>query len=200
LKLSGVVKRQPDHTLHVRNRIYEQVFSDAWVRKELPVDRRWRVAIALILAVLLLGFGLWYRYALTSPSTDSQPRTSADWVPTDLLPVHRARVERSTDGLVHVFVETKTPTVGWRIYTNYEVSGTVMDVRLRGELTSSNATRAHSHPFEPTIIVPDRNVVLRGVTIYGSNGTLLIPMGTQPGAYVGRLTPYPAPSGKAPNQ
>lgn len=103
--------------------------------------------------------------------------------------IHDARVERSADGLVRVFITAQTPSTGWRIFTNYEVSGNGLDVRVRGVATTQNAARVRSHPSAPIITVQDRNVSLRNVVIHGSNGDLNIPVGTQAGAYVGRLSP-----------
>ena len=43
LKLSGVVRREENKTLRVRNRIYETVFDGAWVKENLPVNWRKRI-------------------------------------------------------------------------------------------------------------------------------------------------------------
>ena len=59
LKLSGVVTLRPDKTLCIRNRIYEQVFTDQWAKKATPVDWNRRLAIASA-AMLLLSIGFWY--------------------------------------------------------------------------------------------------------------------------------------------
>ena len=59
LKLSGVVTLQPDKTLRVRNRVYEQVFTDQWAKKATPVDWNRRLAVASAV-MLLLSIGFWY--------------------------------------------------------------------------------------------------------------------------------------------
>jgi hypothetical protein len=102
--------------------------------------------------------------------------------------IHDARVERSADGLLRIFITARTPSAGWRIFTNHEVSGSNLDVRVRGVPTSQNAAQIISHPSAPIITVQDRDNSLRRVVIHGSNGDLTIPVGTQAGAYVGRLS------------
>lgn len=119
----------------------------------------------------------------TTPAT-SRPRQVLG-----LVAIHDARVERSTEGLVRVFITAQTPTAGWRIYTNHEVTGAGMDVRVRGVPTSQNATQVRSYPSAPIITLQDRTVGLRRVVIHGSNGDVSIAVGTQAGAYVGRLSP-----------
>ncbi|HKQ75601.1 MAG TPA: AAA-like domain-containing protein, partial [Blastocatellia bacterium] len=59
LKLSGVVSLRPEHTLRVRNRVYERVFTSEWAKKAMPVDWNRRVAVTST-ALLLLSVGLWY--------------------------------------------------------------------------------------------------------------------------------------------
>jgi len=53
LKLAGVVRREPDKALWVRNRIYETVFDDRWVRENLPVN--WRRRVQRLRGVLAAG-------------------------------------------------------------------------------------------------------------------------------------------------
>ena len=58
LKLAGVVKREADRTLRVRNGVYEQVFDETWMRKNLPVNWRQRIQRlqgAIAASILLLG-------------------------------------------------------------------------------------------------------------------------------------------------
>lgn len=123
------------------------------------------------------------RPAPTGPVTGS----AGDSIGTAVA-VHDARVERSTDGLMRVFVTARTPSAGWRIFTNHEVSGSGLDVRVRGVPTSQNAAQVLSHPSAPIITVQDRNHALRRVIIHGSNGDLHILVGTRAGAYTGRLS------------
>jgi tetratricopeptide (TPR) repeat protein len=55
LKLAGLVK-VTDGTLRVRNRIYRQVFSRAWVRENLPTNwRAWVTALVALIALVALG-------------------------------------------------------------------------------------------------------------------------------------------------
>ena len=59
LKLSGVVKRETNKTLRVRNKIYERVFDETWVSNNLPINWKKRIrrlqTITLTLALLSLG-------------------------------------------------------------------------------------------------------------------------------------------------
>ena len=55
LKLSGVVRREGIE-LQTRNRIYETVFDDQWVKEHLPVNwrKRFKYAASALLAILLI--------------------------------------------------------------------------------------------------------------------------------------------------
>jgi hypothetical protein len=55
LKLSGIVRREGVE-LRVRNRIYETVFDEQWVKDHLPANwrKRFRYAVAALLAVFLI--------------------------------------------------------------------------------------------------------------------------------------------------
>ncbi|MEL7494727.1 MAG: AAA-like domain-containing protein, partial [Cyanobacteria bacterium J06554_11] len=66
LKLSGVVKRDADKTLYVRNAIYRHVFNEAWIRDNLPINWRKRVrqlqgavAAGLLLMTAMSGLTYW---------------------------------------------------------------------------------------------------------------------------------------------
>lgn len=66
LKLSGVVKREADKTLRVRNGIYETVFDGGWVKETLPVNWRKRIrqlqgtiAASLLVMGMLSGLAAW---------------------------------------------------------------------------------------------------------------------------------------------
>ncbi len=72
LKLTGLVKRDQQGYLVVRNPIYQRIFTAAWAKEAMPpVDRRvqaaWRVAMAaaLVAAVLAVGGGWLYVKGLT---------------------------------------------------------------------------------------------------------------------------------------
>lgn len=54
LKLSGIVKTDEHGRLVVRNRIYERVFNERWIKETMPADWNRRLAIAAV--VLLFGF------------------------------------------------------------------------------------------------------------------------------------------------
>ena len=66
LKLSGVVRREDDKTLRVRNRIYETVFDESWIKENLPVNWRKRIqrlqgviAASLLLLGVMSGLTVW---------------------------------------------------------------------------------------------------------------------------------------------
>jgi WD40 repeat protein len=61
LRLSGSVKSNADRLLTVRNRVYQTVFNEAWVREKTPLDLRLVLAEGSV-AVLLAMFAVWYRY------------------------------------------------------------------------------------------------------------------------------------------
>ena len=82
LKLSGVVRREENKTLRVRNRIYETVFDGAWVKENLPVNWRKRIqrlqgviAASLLLLGVMLGFTAW---ALKERAQAAQERDRAE--------------------------------------------------------------------------------------------------------------------------
>ncbi len=63
LKLSGIVKRDENGNLAVRNRIYGQVFDRQWVRQSKPQQTLRRVRQAATAATLLLVLsGTWFGY------------------------------------------------------------------------------------------------------------------------------------------
>ena len=63
LKLSGIVKRDENGNLAVRNRIYQQVFDRQWVRQSKPQQtlRRMR-QVAMAATILLVVGGAWFGY------------------------------------------------------------------------------------------------------------------------------------------
>ena len=66
LKLSGLVKRDEAGNLVTRNRIYERLFNLEWVEKSKPKQalkraKLWTKAVAAVLAVALIGGGVYYQ-------------------------------------------------------------------------------------------------------------------------------------------
>jgi hypothetical protein len=66
LKLAGVVKRDANKTLQVRNAIYQQVFDEQWIRENLPINWRKRIrqlqgtlAAGALLLGMMSGLTLW---------------------------------------------------------------------------------------------------------------------------------------------
>ena len=53
-----------DGHLRIRNRIYEAVFDDKWVRKNRPRPKTVLTAVAASVAVLAIGIGAWYTLLL----------------------------------------------------------------------------------------------------------------------------------------
>ncbi|HEV3200661.1 MAG TPA: AAA-like domain-containing protein, partial [Bryobacteraceae bacterium] len=79
LRLSGAVKPDTERQLRVRNRVYRQVFDEAWVSEEMPSDVAWITRGAALLALLailslwyLLLFPKAYKQALETASNDVQ--------------------------------------------------------------------------------------------------------------------------------
>jgi tetratricopeptide (TPR) repeat protein len=78
LKLSGVVKQKGDH-LVVRNRIYEQIFNQEWIGRNMPRDwTRWIVVISAILVLLLGGLFGYYTYRPGQQTTEAQAQAFID--------------------------------------------------------------------------------------------------------------------------
>jgi Leucine-rich repeat (LRR) protein len=74
LKLAGLVKRDRSGMLHVRNRLYEQLFDTAWINRSLPkrqivVYRRAAIVGGLATLGVLVAFGL-YRQVKVVPQQE----------------------------------------------------------------------------------------------------------------------------------
>jgi hypothetical protein len=78
LKLSGLVVPRDGGVLTVRNRIYEQIFTERWAKDVMPADWNQRVAVASVF-VLLLGFGVWYEVFLPRPYIEAIQAASEDY-------------------------------------------------------------------------------------------------------------------------
>ncbi|MFN2200650.1 MAG: formylglycine-generating enzyme family protein, partial [Caldilineaceae bacterium] len=68
LKLSGLVKRDADGCLVVRNRIYKRLFDLRWVasskpRQVLARTRRWALAASFLLVILIVGMVAFFWWA-----------------------------------------------------------------------------------------------------------------------------------------
>jgi WD40 repeat protein len=64
LKLSGLVVPNKNSLLLVRNLIYKRVFTAEWAKQAMPPDWNRRIAISSSVALVLLGFGIWYTQLL----------------------------------------------------------------------------------------------------------------------------------------
>jgi tetratricopeptide (TPR) repeat protein len=69
LKLSSIVSAGADGLLHVRNRIYERVFTVEWARKALPVDWNRRLAVAS-LSMLFIGALMFWGWFILQRQAD----------------------------------------------------------------------------------------------------------------------------------
>lgn len=78
LKLSGLMVARRGGALTVRNRIYEQVFTERWAKEAMPANWNRRVAVASM-AALLLGFGIWYQIFLPRPYIEALQSASEDY-------------------------------------------------------------------------------------------------------------------------
>jgi hypothetical protein len=80
LKLTGLVRPSPQGELEVRNRIYQTVFDQHWVQKNLPQTRTRQVAILAsllaILAFFIAGYALYRQQIQPSLTFAEQFQTS----------------------------------------------------------------------------------------------------------------------------
>jgi len=80
LKLTGLVRPSTYGRLEVRNRIYQTVFDQAWVRKNLPQSRMRQVAILAsllaVLAFIVAGYALYRQQIQPSLTFADQFQTS----------------------------------------------------------------------------------------------------------------------------
>lgn len=108
-----------------------------------------------------------------TPYPDNRPRPGA-LDPYDVL------ARRQSDGSVQLFVNALTPSQGWRVFTNHEVSGDRIRVRLRGTppANSSNTFDTYlqqsSTARAPEICEDDRNGSLRRAEILDKNGRVKV--------------------------
>ncbi|QQS46409.1 MAG: hypothetical protein IPM66_21285 [Acidobacteriota bacterium] len=139
--------------------------------------------------------------APTSITRPSQPSTGGarprppitgggQQVPTrsGLIDVSDVRAERGSDGLLRILITAETPTSGWRIYTNHELTSDAVYVRLRGVPPTGAGATMISHPTAPTITIPDSNGRFRTVVVVGKNGTRTTQVNAPPGSS-GTFTP-----------
>jgi WD40 repeat protein len=78
LKLSGLVVPRDGGLLTVRNRIYEQVFTERWAKDAMPANWNQRVAVASVVS-LLMGFSIWYMQFLPRPYIEALQNASEDY-------------------------------------------------------------------------------------------------------------------------
>ena len=79
------------------------------------------------------------------------------------------RSERSSDGLIRILITAETPSTGWRIFTNHEISRDTVEVHLSGVAPAISATRQISHPTAPTIVIQDRTSRIQKIVVRGKN-------------------------------
>lgn len=88
LKLSGLVVVRDGGLLSVRNRIYEQVFTERWAKGAMPANWNQRVAMASV-AVLIIGFSAWYTQFLPRPYTEALQTASEDYPANPYAELHK---------------------------------------------------------------------------------------------------------------
>ncbi len=88
----------------------------------------------------------------------------------EAVDVSYVRAEYGPDGVVRILVIAETPTTGWRVFTNYSVSGDTVNVRLSGTRPASGATNQISHPLATPIKITDKNGAIRRALVRGKNG------------------------------
>jgi len=79
LKLSGLVLPRTGRMLSIRNRIYEKTFTGEWIREVIPTNWNRNIAVAIV-AILLIGFFIWYTLILPSSYIVSI-RVAQEYVP-----------------------------------------------------------------------------------------------------------------------
>ncbi|MGH9846610.1 MAG: hypothetical protein ACREEM_48545, partial [Blastocatellia bacterium] len=119
------------------------------------------------------------------PDDPNSVRTAAG-----LVPVYDVRTDRTGDGYLRVLISGETPTNGWRLYTNHQITNNnTLEVRLRGWPPSSSGYRQVSHPSASTIIVQDRGNAISRLVVHGSNGSRTIAINNSGGYYGGGSGP-----------
>lgn len=74
-------------------------------------------------------------------------------------------------GLLTVLITADAPNPNWQIYTNNQVIGDTLEVRLRGNPGSNSGYRQTSRIQAQPILVQDPNNAVRNVVIHAANGT-----------------------------
>lgn len=124
-----------------------------------------------------LEVAAWNDFAQTPPPPDPPRPNKAGTEPqapitSGSLNLHEVRAERTTDGTVRILVTAETPSGGWRIFTNHQVTPEgVVEVYIRGTEPSNATIQRISYPAAPPILVPDRNQQIRRVTVFARNTT-----------------------------
>jgi WD40 repeat protein len=88
LKLSGLAVVREGRVLSVRNRIYARVFSEEWAKSVMPRDWNRRVAVASV-ALLIVGFGVWYTQFLPRPYIVALQNASEDYPASTYAELHK---------------------------------------------------------------------------------------------------------------
>ena len=110
----GLVRVDNNGDLHVRNRIYESVFTARWANENLP--NHWRVPAAVVAALLLVLavpflYTQWlpssYVEVLTSPTVDVETASTA-WSNLRSFPGHAA----AADNLYRNFLQARAAVAG----------------------------------------------------------------------------------------
>jgi hypothetical protein len=79
LKLIGLVKITPQGVLKVRNRIYADVFNEAWIQNAMPVNLSHRLTIvASVVAVLAIALSGYFYYRQRTQAVEIQAQTYID--------------------------------------------------------------------------------------------------------------------------
>ncbi len=123
------------------------------------------------------------------PDDPNSVRTAPGYVP-----LYDVRTGRTGDGYLRVLISGETPTNGWRLYTNHQITNNnTLEVRLRGWPPSSYGYRQVSHPSAPTIIVQDRNNAISRLIIHGANGSRTVAINNTGAIYGGTEPVYTEP-------
>jgi Leucine-rich repeat (LRR) protein len=129
LKLSGLVKRDEEGCLVVRNRIYERLFDRHWVettkpKRALAEYRRWAIAASVALLALIAAGGTYYG-TLIYPE---QQRLAA----LDALAARNITLNSGDTGIRIVFPKDASQSVLEETAPSLKLVGRVTDLSLAG--------------------------------------------------------------------
>lgn len=110
LKLIGIVVPHVNQQLVIRNRIYENTFTQSWAKEVIPINWSRNIALFSIIALLLVGFVIYFELLLPKQYINAI-RSALDDVPTEQyyklqkIPFYKA----SADSLLADYWQYRAP-------------------------------------------------------------------------------------------